>query len=240
MAQTRQTLENVTVVAPAYNEAASVGAVVEGARAATPGLVEVLVIDDGSTDGTAEVAARAGARVVRLSPNQGKGHAVRTAIREARGDVLVFIDADGQDDPAEIPRLLDALTPDVAMVIGSRFRGTLREGAITRLNHAGNRSLTWLFNRLFRSSLTDTQAGFRAVRKSAIQLDLLRASRYEIETELTLHVLQQGSRVVEVPVSRDRRTGGSSGFVVPYHGLRILSWMVAGRLRARRAPSGGR
>lgn len=222
---------SVSLIVPAHNEAAAVGGVVARALAAMPGLLEVLVVDDGSTDDTAAVAERAGARVLRLSPNRGKGHALRAGIHAARGEVLVFIDADGQDDPAEIPLLLTALGPGVAMVVGSRFRGTLLDQAITPLNHVGNRALTGLFNRLYGSALTDTQAGFRALRRSAVDLGSLRAARYEIETELTLHVLQRGGRVLEVPVTRARRADGRSGFVVPYHGLRILGWMIAGRLR---------
>lgn len=224
----------LSVVIPAYNEGPSIAGVVEGARRVVPE-AEILVVDDGSSDDTASQAERAGARVLRFAENRGKGQALRAGIREARGDVLLFIDADGQDDPSEIHALLAALTPDVAMVIGSRFRGRLLEGSITRLNHAGNRALTWLFNRIYASGLTDTQAGFRVLRRSALEVDELRASRYEIETELTLHVLQRGGRVVEVPVTRAAREAGASGFNVPYHGLRILSWMVAGRIRYARS-----
>lgn len=231
-------LGSVSLVIPAHNEGGAVARVVEKARAAVPDLLEVIVVDDGSTDDTAAAAERAGATVVRLTPNRGKGHALQAGIRAASGEVLVFIDADGQDDPAEIPDLLAALTPEVAMVIGSRFRGTLLDGSITRLNHAGNRALTWIFNQLYGVELTDTQAGFRAVRRSALDLPSLKAVRYEVETELTLHVLRRGGVVVEVPVTRAPRAGGRSGFIVPYHGLRILSWMVAGRVRPVRAPRG--
>lgn len=229
--------DRITVVVPAHNEERAIAQVVRGALECAARPHEVLVIDDGSTDATAQRAEQAGARVVRLTPNRGKGHALRAGIEAARGQILVFIDADGQDDPDEIPSLLAALGPDVDMVIGSRFRGTLRAGAITTLNHAGNRALTWLFNRLHGSALTDTQAGFRVVRRRALDVSALRARRYEIETELTLHVLQRGGRVVEVPVTRDRRAGGASGFVVPYHGLRILGLMVAGRLRRAGEPT---
>jgi len=182
-----------TLVIPAHDEAPTIAAVIRGARAALPGLGEVLVVDDGSTDSTADAARAEGVEVLRLSPNRGKGEALRAGIEAARGEILVFIDADGQDDPAEMPLILGSMAPSVAMVIGSRFIGELREGAITLKNHLGNRALTGCFNALYGTRITDTQAGFRAVRRDALDLPRLRATRYEIETELTLHVLNRGA-----------------------------------------------
>ena len=102
----------VTVLVAAYNEAPVIGDVVREARRAVPS-GEVLVVDDGSTDGTDRTAAAAGARVLRLPANGGKGAAVRRGLIEVRGGVIVLMDGDGQDDPAEIPLLLEALRPDV-------------------------------------------------------------------------------------------------------------------------------
>lgn len=221
----------LSLVIPAHNEAATIAEIIAGARAAVPGLGEVLVVDDGSTDGTREAAATAD-RVMRLEPNRGKGEALRAGVAEAKHPLLAFIDADGQDDPSELPRLLEAMDDDVAMVIGSRFLGTLHDGAITLKNHIGNRVLTGCFNVLYGSRITDTQAGFRVLRRDAIALEELRAVRYEIETELTLHVLNRGGRVVEVPVSRSARGGGETGFVTTRDGLRILRRMVRGKLES--------
>ncbi len=223
--------QRLSLVIPAHDEAGTIAEVVEAARAVLRGDDEILVIDDGSVDDTAARAEATGVRVVRLRPNQGKGRALRRGIEEARHDVLLFIDADGQDDPAEIPLLLDALTSDVDMVIGSRFLGTLRDGSITASHRVGNVALTGLFNLLYRCRLTDTQAGFRVVRRRALDAPRLKAVRYEIETELTLHVLRRGGIVVEVPVARDRRPHGASGFATAYDGLRVLAKMVAGRLK---------
>jgi glycosyltransferase involved in cell wall biosynthesis len=222
------------MVIPAWNEVETIVEVAEGARAALEAGDEVLVVDDGSTDGTAARAEDAGFRVVRIRPNQGKGRALRRGIEEASHDLLLFIDADGQDDPGELSRLIEALEPDVAMVIGSRFLGTLHDGSITPSHKVGNRVLTGLFNVLYGCALTDTQAGFRLVRRSALDVEQLRAVRYEIETELTLHVLRRGGRVVEVPVSRERRPHGASGFGTAYDGLRVLAKMVTGRVRSVR------
>lgn len=221
----------VSCVVAAFDEAETVAQVVGGLLAHVPGVLEVVVVDDGSTDGTGVRAAAAGARVVRLPRNQGKGAAVRAGLRDARGDIVLMMDADGQDDPVEAPRLLDALTPDVDMVIGSRFLGVFRDGAVTRLHHAGNRFLTWAFNRLYGQGITDAQAGFRALWRDALDPDQMDSVRYEVEADINTLVALRGGRIVEVPVSRDRRRHGRSGFRSFYDGARILAWMVRRRVR---------
>lgn len=224
---------SVSLVIPAHNEAPTIAAVIEACRDAMPGLGEILVVDDGSTDGTAQVAQSVGVRVLRLEPNRGKGEALRAGIAESSQPILAFIDADGQDDPAEFPRLLAAMGPDVAMVIGSRFIGTLYDGSITPSHHVGNLAITAIFNLLYGSHITDTQAGFRLVRREALELGDLHALRYEIETELCLHVVKRGGWVVEVPVTRAARGGGASGFETARDGLRIMRRMLVGRFVER-------
>ena len=221
----------VTVLVAAYNEAPVIGDVVsEALRAAPSG--EVLVVDDGSTDGTERAASAAGARVLRLPANAGKGSAVRRGLPEARGEVIVLIDGDGQDDPMEIPRLLEALGPDVDLVVGSRFIGQFEPGAITPVNHWGNRFLTSVINLLFATSLTDTQAGFKAFRATTLRRVNLSADRFDIEVDLLLGVLRAGGRVVEVPVRRAPRQHGTSRLNSLFDGARILRRIVALRLGA--------
>lgn len=221
----------VSVILPAYDEAQTIGDIVRGVRGCALRLAEVIVVDDGSADATAAVAEAAGARVIRHPANRGKGEAVRTGMRAASGDVVLFLDADGQDDVGDIPSLLAAIEPGVDMVIGSRFVGRLEDGAMTPLNWLGNRLLTGVFNGLYGSRIRDTQAGFRAVRRSSMDPEALRARSYDIETEMLIHVLQRGGRVVEVPVTRYARAGGATSFVPFYHGLGILRAMIAGKLQ---------
>ncbi len=225
-------LPRVSVVLAAYNEAASIASVVRGSFEHTPNVCEVMVIDDGSTDGTAQLAEAAGARVLRLAVNGGKGVAIRHGIAHATGDVLLFLDADGQDDPADIPLLLAALTPGVDMVVGSRFLGRFEAGAITPVNRAGNRFLTGVVNALFGAALTDTQAGFRCVRREAAARCTLTARRYDIEVDLLLGVLRNGGRVAEVPVRRDARHGGASQLHSVRDGTRILVKILRRRFAA--------
>jgi glycosyltransferase involved in cell wall biosynthesis len=219
----------VSVVLAAHNEAATIAEVIRGCRQHTPFLVEVLVVDDGSSDRTAQEAEGAGARVLRLAVNQGKGAALRRGIEEAEGDTLVFLDADGQDDPADIPRLVEALKPGVELVIGSRFLGSFEPGAITALNRAGTHFLNGAFNVLFRARVTDCLAGFRAARRAPLLRAPLRARRYDIEVDLLAAVLQQGGRVVEVPVRRQPRRHGQSGLRSFRDGTRILLAMARKR-----------
>jgi glycosyltransferase involved in cell wall biosynthesis len=220
---------SVTVLVAAYNEAPVIGGVVREALRAVPS-GEVLVVDDGSTDGTERAAAGAGARVLRLPVNGGKGAAVRHGLPEAKSEVIVLIDGDGQDDPAEIPRLLEALRPDVDLVVGSRFIGRFEPGAITPVNRWGNRFLTSVINLLFSATLSDTQAGFKAFRAETLRRVNLSAHRFDIEVDLLLGVLRTGGRVVEVPVRRGRREHGESRLNSLRDGARILRRIVARRL----------
>lgn len=221
---------DVSVVIAAYQEAATIEGVVARCRAHTPDLLEVLVVDDGCTDDTAARAAAAGARVLSLGRNRGKGAAIRAGLAAAKGERVVLLDGDGQDDPAEIPRLLDALTPDVAMVLGSRFLGRFAPGSIRPIDRLGTLALNATLNLLYNTRLTDVIAGFRALRKSAVRLDRLRAARYDIEVDLCAKVLRAGGRIVEVPVNRYPREHGRSHLHAIRDGTRILIRIVRGRI----------
>lgn len=211
----------VTVVIAAYNEGPVIGDVTIRARKALPN-GEVLVVDDGSTDDTKAAAEAAGARVVRLPVNQGKGIAVRRGLAEATGEIIVLIDGDGQDDALEIPLLLEALQSGVDLVVGSRFTGVFKHGAITPLNKWGNQFLTRVINFLFGCELTDTQAGFKAFRRAFLPKLTLTAHRFDIEVDLLLGILRAGGRVVEVPVSRAPREHSVSRLDSFRDGTRIL------------------
>jgi glycosyltransferase involved in cell wall biosynthesis len=194
---------DVTVVVPAYNEEEGVAAVVAGLKATAP-WGEVLVVDDGSTDRTAARAEEAGARVVRHPYNKGNGAAAKTGIREARGQVLLFLDADGQHDPADALRLVEPIGP-YDMAIGSR---SSKDQTFTRaLGNAIFKALaSWLTGR----EIQDLTSGFRAARRDRMQEILhLLPNRFSYPTTSCLAFLKAGLNVSFVPVKAHRRVGVS-------------------------------
>lgn len=177
-----------TILIPCHNEAGSLRAVLERVRADFPD-EECLVVDDGSTDGTGDVAASVpGVRVHRLEPNRGKGVALRTGFSLAGGDAILMIDGDGQDDPGEVRLLAAAIEQGADFANGSKFIGTLEPGAISTPNYFGNRFMSGLINLLFRARVSDSQSGFRAVRTDLVRAMNLRSVQYEIETEMLCQI----------------------------------------------------
>lgn len=224
---------SVTVLLPAHDEAEAIASVIAGCLEHTPDLHEVVVVDDGSQDETAKIAVQAGARVLSLAENRGKGAALAYAQPYLRGDVVVLLDADGQDDPSEIPLLVDALTEEVELVIGSRFLGTFEPGAISGLNRVGTQAINGLFNLAFQAKVTDTQAGFRALRRDTFQGLRIHARHYDIETDMLCQIVARGGQVVEVPVVRSPREAGTTDFSRVRDGLRIVKRIALTRLGVR-------
>ncbi|MBI3448593.1 MAG: glycosyltransferase family 2 protein [Acidobacteria bacterium] len=222
----------VCAIIAAYNEGPNIAAVIAGVKAVLKPGDEVLVVDDGSVDDTSEAARGAGARVVRQEPNQGKGKAIQRGLKEATGDVVLFIDGDGQDYPSEIPLLLAELDRGADFVNGSKFIGTMKEGAISTPNYFGNKFMSGLINILFGVHITDSQAGYRAIRLDKVRAIPLTAKEYEIETEMLIKSIKRGLKIVEVPVTRDRRAAGRTNFKRIRNGLIILGTILKLRFTA--------
>lgn len=203
-------LARTLVVLPALNEEASVGAVVREVREKLPG-VACLVVDDGSTDGTAERAAAAGAVVASLPYNLGVGGAMRLGFvyaLENGYDVVVQVDADGQHDPANVPRLIEALD-DNDIVLGARFAGE-GEYEVGGPRRWAMVLLASVLSRVSRTTLTDTTSGFRASGPRAVRLF---AEHYPAEylgdtIESLVIAARSGCRIAQVPVSMRKRTAG--------------------------------
>ncbi|NYH40942.1 glycosyltransferase involved in cell wall biosynthesis [Micromonospora jinlongensis] len=199
------------IIIPALNESGSIADVVGEVRGELPG-VDVLVVDDGSTDRTAAVAVAAGARVAKLPYNLGVGGAMRLGYRYARDndyDVAIQIDADGQHDPRYVPKLVDLLD-DNDLVIGARFAG---EGDY---NVRGPRRwamvmLSAVLSKVARTKLTDTTSGFRAANRRVIDMF---ATWYPAEylgdtVETLVHTARRGYRIQQVPVAMRKRMAGT-------------------------------
>lgn len=196
------------MVIPALNEEAAIGAVV---REVPRDLAsEVIVVDNGSTDRTAAVAAAAAARVVH-EPRRGYGAACLTGALAARdADIVVFLDGDGSEDPAELPVVLGpVLAGEADLVLGSRTRDGARPGALTPQQRAGNRLVTWLLRRLYGLRLTDL-GPFRAIPVRVLRDLGMEHRTYGWPVEMVVKAVRQGYRVAEVPVSCRPRAGGRS------------------------------
>ncbi|HEU4975923.1 MAG TPA: glycosyltransferase family 2 protein [Baekduia sp.] len=198
----------VSIIVPAYGEAATIGEVVERALALEGLDLEVVVVDDGSTDGTAD-AARAAARgderlrVLTHERNQGKGAAVRTGIAASRGDIVVIQDADLEYDPRELPKVLQPLIDGVADVVyGSRLRGGEPQRAHLFWHLVGNRFLSLLTNVLFNTTISDMEVGSKAFRGDLIRSFQLVSDDFAFEPEVTAKVLRTpGVRLYEIPIA---------------------------------------
>jgi len=201
------------IIMPAYNEAANLPVVIPEVMKAAPGY-DLLVVDDGSRDQTAAVAARLGARVVSLPVNLGYGGAVQTGFRYAvrHGyNLAVVIDADGQHDPAGIPLLAEAVSSGAADVaIGSRFRGRMdyRQPWVKRVGMA---IFAWITSRVTGREVTDPTSGFQALNAEALRFfafDNYPVDYPDADTLLVLHYA--GFRMIEVPVTMRERLSGIS------------------------------
>lgn len=196
---------DVSVIIPACNEAQSIGVLVEKIRNLHPNY-EVIVVNDGSTDETAEVARDSGAIVYSHPYNVGNGAAVKSGIRIASGEILVLMDGDGQHDPEDITRML-ALLPEYDMVVGARPAG--QQSSFFR--GIGNRILNRLASYVAKFPIQDLTSGFRAVKADVARKFLyLLPNTYSYPTSLTLGVLREGWCVKYLPITAHARKKGKS------------------------------
>jgi glycosyltransferase involved in cell wall biosynthesis len=220
-----QELRRAAIV-PALNEEHSIGRVIDELRAFDPGL-DVVVIDDGSVDGTSRVARGKGARVLRLPFNLGIGGAVQTGFRfayEHGYDIVVRVDGDGQHDPAQLGRVLEpVLRGDADIAVGSRFAAETSGGyTSSRSRRVGIRLLAWVVSHIVGQRVTDTTSGFQALNRNGIALFARDYPHDYPEVEATVMVFRHRLRLVEVQVEMRERGGGRSSITA----LRSVYYMV--------------
>jgi glycosyltransferase involved in cell wall biosynthesis len=207
---------------PAYNEGDAIREVVAELRAMYPDF-EIIVVDDGSKDNTAEVAEQAGARVIRHTYNVGNGAAVKTGIRNATGDIVVMLDADGQHPPSEIARLLEHIGP-YDMAVGARSS----MAKVSKFRSFGNWGLIRIAEFLTETSIPDLTSGFRAIKRDKV-LEFLHLfpNQYSYPTTITMSMLKSGYFVKFVMMdSIKRRETGTSHIRPLRDGLRFINIMI--------------
>jgi glycosyltransferase involved in cell wall biosynthesis len=194
----------VTIIIPAYNEEEVIGDVIKGLMA-LPGDFKILVVNDGSTDNTAQTAAQAGAKVINHPYNKGNGAAVKTGIRNATGDVIVMMDGDGQHNPEDVPRLLE-LIPDYDMVVGARIGRS--NGRFHR--NIANKIYNWFASYITNMKIRDLTSGFRAAKMEVIHKFLyMLPNTFSYPATSTLALIKAGYSVGYVPIEVSRRIGKS-------------------------------
>ena len=196
----------LSIIMPVYNERDTLSEILSQVRAVELPEVEkeILLVDDGSTDGSREILAEEAAagdlRVFYHDQNQGKGAAVRTAIEQATGDLIVIQDADLEYDPRDYPTLIRPIVEGrVAVVYGSRFLGPRK--AMLFWHMLGNKLLTLTTNILYNTILSDMETCYKCFRADVIKDIPLHARRFEFEPEVTAKILKRGHRIFEVPIS---------------------------------------
>lgn len=228
--------ELLSIIVPVYNEEATVGAVIERLLAiALPVPREILVINDGSTDGTRRVLDAFPShgdtlRILHASRNGGKGRAIRTGFEEARGTIVAIQDADLELDPAEIAGLVaPILARETEVVYGSRFLNG--SSGAPFMSVAANRFLTGMTNVLFGSRLTDMETCYKLMRASIARTLELEANRFDIEPEITAKLLRAGHRIIERPVRFEPRSRAQGKKIGWRDGVQAIVVLAKYRLR---------
>lgn len=229
-------LRKLSVVVPVYNERNTLVEVVRRMRSVQlPDGVdrEIIVVDDGSTDGTRDVLRQLGdstVRVVLHPTNRGKGAALRTGFEHATGDYVLVQDADLEYDPDDWPRLVNPVLQGKARVVyGSRFTGERRN--MLFLHWVGNRFLSLVTNVLYNTTLSDMETCYKLLERSLVDRLDLRADRFDIEPEITAKVLKLGVRIYEVPISYTGREFEEGKKITWKDGFAALWTLVKYRFR---------
>ncbi|ANJ68428.1 glycosyl transferase [Halothiobacillus diazotrophicus] len=207
----------LSIILPAKNEAGAVGSTVAGIRSLFP-KAQIVVVNDGSTDATAELAAAAGAEVINHPYSKGNGAAIKTGARAARGEIIVFMDADGQHNPADIPRFLQKMEEGYDMVVGARQAGSQASVGRGLANGFYNRLASWMTGQ----KIEDLTSGFRAVRAGKFREFLyLLPNGFSYPTTSTMAFFRAGYGVAYIPITAEKRIGQSHIHLIK-DGIRFL------------------
>jgi glycosyltransferase involved in cell wall biosynthesis len=201
----------ISVVIPCYNERETIEKIVQAVRASPVGQIELIIVDDASTDGTSailkEKVARIADKIIYHPANRGKGAALRSGFAAATGDIVLIQDADLEYSPEEYPLLLEPILAGKAdAVIGSRFMGGRPHRVVYFWHMVGNKFLTLLSNMCTNLNLTDMETGYKAFRRSLLETIQIREDRFGFEPEIIAKLAKARCRIYEVGISYDGRT----------------------------------
>ncbi len=197
-------MQKITIIIPVYNEIKTLNQILEKVEKTDfCGLEkEIILIDDGSTDGTKELYSTLSYKVLYHDVNQGKGAAIRTGLKEATGDIIVIQDADLEYDPVDYKDLIQLILDNKADVAyGTRLNGGKPSRAFMFHHLLGNKLLTLITNILYNTTLTDMETCYKAFRADFIKDITIKSDRFDFEPEITAKVLKKGARIYELPIS---------------------------------------
>ena len=224
----------LSIIIPVYNEELTLGNVIDRVKKVMQqtGLKhEIIVVDDCSYDKSLETAKKHSAKIYTLKEHLGKGYALRAGFAKAKGDIIITIDSDGSHRPEELPRVLAPILQDKAdLVIGSRYLNQ-KNVASRKLNAFGVQIFNFLIHLLTGVAITDSQSGYRAMKREVLKNQKLKSGGYEIESEMLVKTAKEGFRVAEVPISFEQRTYGRSGVDPMVDGSKILLSIILAYLK---------
>jgi len=225
-------MDKVSIIVPAYNEEKNLPVVVDSLRKLSGYDFEIIIVDDGSKDKTAEVAKNLGTKVISYSPNRGKGAAFREGIPHATGKYVIQIDADHQFQPADIPVLLKSLEAGSDIVLGSRFKGgTVEKGSVSKTNSFGNWVMSFAVSVFSGQRVYDIMAGFKGFRREVLRALNLKTDHFGYEAEIVVTGKSRGYKIDEVPIKYTRRVDGVSNVKKFKDGSLVLCTIVKTKIR---------
>ena len=213
---------SVAVLLPCYNEEVTIGKVVRDFKAALPN-ADIYVYDNNSTDHTAEIATSEGA-IIRKEPRQGKGNVIRAMFEDIDADVYVMADGDDTYPADAAPAMVDKVLEGYDMVIGDRLSSTYFQENKRPFHNFGNRLVRGSINGLFHANVTDIMTGYRAFSFTFVKTYPVLSHGFEVETEMTIHSLNNNLRLFEMPIQyRDRPEGSVSKLDTVGDGIKVMS-----------------
>lgn len=232
----RNSYKTLSIIIPVFNEKSTIAEVINKISTVDlPVKKEIIVVDDGSTDGTTEIlqAQKNSKTIFHFTPvNTGKGAAIRIGLTAAKGEIILIQDADLEYSPNDYLKLIEPILEGRGSVVyGSRF---LQPNYITPVRRAANKGLTILTNRLYKSNLTDMETGFKVFTSQVARKISLKSNGFEIEPEITARILQAGFKISEVPVSYNPRTKIEGKKISWVDGFRAVGTLIRCRFHKQK------